>query len=52
MQLHLFHAEGELVYAGPAAEVLPYFEKLGHKCPEHFNPAGALLVCCAQPSCG
>ncbi|KAI7845221.1 hypothetical protein COHA_001265 [Chlorella ohadii] len=32
-------AEGELVYAGPAAEVLPYFEKLGHKCPEHFNPA-------------
>ena len=35
------HAEGELVYAGPAAEVLPYFEKLGHKCPEHFNPAGA-----------
>ncbi|KAL4432817.1 hypothetical protein ABPG77_008143 [Micractinium sp. CCAP 211/92] len=32
-------AEGELVYAGPAAEVLAYFKGLGHICPEHYNPA-------------
>ncbi|KAL4458091.1 hypothetical protein ABPG75_012956 [Micractinium tetrahymenae] len=32
-------AEGELVYAGPASEVLSHFQGLGHTCPEHYNPA-------------
>lgn len=32
-------AEGELVYDGPATEVLPHFQALGHSCPEHYNPA-------------
>lgn len=32
-------AEGELVYSGPAADALPYFEQHGHTCPQHYNPA-------------
>ncbi|KAL7604743.1 hypothetical protein Lser_V15G15029 [Lactuca serriola] len=32
--------EGELVYAGPAAdEPLTYFSKFGYLCPDHVNPA-------------
>lgn len=32
--------EGELVYAGPAAdEPLTYFSKFGYLCPDHINPA-------------
>jgi len=30
---------GRTVYIGPTKGVLPYFESLGFKCPEHVNPA-------------
>ena len=32
-------SEGRLIYFGPREDVLPYFRKLGHACPAHFNPA-------------
>lgn len=32
-------SEGQLIYFGPAQEGLSYFDKLGHHCPEHYNPA-------------
>lgn len=32
-------SEGQMLYTGPAKDALPYFEELGHKCPEHYNPA-------------
>ncbi|XP_024394887.1 ABC transporter G family member 7 [Physcomitrium patens] len=33
-------SSGAVVYAGPAADhALKYFADLGHKCPEHTNPA-------------
>lgn len=32
-------SEGRLIYFGARKDVLPYFEKLGHTCPAHFNPA-------------
>ncbi|GAB4820462.1 hypothetical protein N2152v2_007508 [Parachlorella kessleri] len=32
-------SEGELVYSGPANEVLDYFAAQGYNCPEHYNPA-------------
>lgn len=35
----LLLAGGREVYHGPADGMLPYFESLGHSCPEHYNPA-------------
>ena len=32
-------SEGRMLYSGPADEALPYFEELGHECPQHYNPA-------------
>lgn len=32
-------AKGQLVYFGEASQALAYFENLGYKCPEHYNPA-------------
>lgn len=32
-------SEGRMLYSGPAAQALSYFEQLGHKCPQHYNPA-------------
>ncbi|KAI8477255.1 MAG: P-loop containing nucleoside triphosphate hydrolase protein [Monoraphidium minutum] len=34
---------GGVVYQGPAAEALAYFEDAGHKCPELTNPADFLM---------
>jgi len=36
-------SQGEVVYHGPRAEVLEYFEKFGHVCEQHDNPADFLL---------
>lgn len=32
-------SEGRMLYSGPADQALPYFQQLGHKCPQHYNPA-------------
>lgn len=32
-------SEGRMLYSGPADQALPYFEDMGHKCPQHYNPA-------------
>ena len=32
-------SEGRMLYSGPADQALPYFEQLGHHCPQHYNPA-------------
>ncbi|GIL74117.1 hypothetical protein Vretifemale_4169 [Volvox reticuliferus] len=32
-------SEGQPVYSGPAREALDHFGRLGHVCPEHYNPA-------------
>ena len=32
-------SEGRMIYCGAREDVLPYFQKLGHECPAHFNPA-------------
>jgi len=32
-------SDGQLIYFGPAQEALAHFEKLGHVCPLHYNPA-------------
>jgi ABC-type multidrug transport system ATPase subunit len=32
-------SDGQLIYFGPAQEALTHFEKLGHTCPQHYNPA-------------
>ena len=29
---------GELVYCGPAQQLVPYFSNLGHLCPTYSNP--------------
>jgi ABC-type multidrug transport system ATPase subunit len=36
-------SEGYCLYYGPATEAVPYFGKLGYKCPNDFNPADFLL---------
>lgn len=35
--------EGEVVYAGEAAKMVPYFASLGYPCPKNFNPAEHVL---------
>jgi len=35
--------EGEVVYSGEAAEMVPYFAALGYPCPKNFNPAEHVL---------
>ena len=32
-------SEGQMLYSGAAKDALPYFEELGHECPQHYNPA-------------
>lgn len=32
-------SDGQMIYFGPAQEALAHFEKLGHICPQHYNPA-------------
>ena len=32
-------SEGRMLYSGPADQALSYFEQLGHRCPQHYNPA-------------
>ena len=32
-------SEGQMLYSGAASDALPYFEEMGHKCPQHYNPA-------------
>lgn len=33
-------SEGQPLYSGPAGqEVLDHFAALGHRCPDHYNPA-------------
>eukprot|EP00798_Chlamydomonas_sp_ICE-L_P023416 gene23416-30690_t len=44
----LFHnllllKRGRIMYQGPAAEAVAHFEKLGHTCPPHENPADHLM---------
>ena len=34
---------GNVVYWGPRSEILDYFESIGHRCPEHTNPAEFIL---------
>ena len=34
---------GHTVYAGNASDMVPYFDELGYKCPEHANPADFTL---------
>lgn len=34
---------GHVVYAGQASSMVPYFDNLGYKCPEHANPADFTL---------
>jgi ABC-type multidrug transport system ATPase subunit len=39
----LLLSEGQTMYFGPAREAVGYFERLGHSCPQHFNPADFFL---------
>lgn len=39
----LLLSEGKSIYFGPANRVLSYFELLGYRCPEHYNPADFYL---------
>jgi hypothetical protein len=39
----LLAKEGHVVYSGQASEMVQYFDDLGHKCPEHANPADFTL---------
>lgn len=39
----LLLTEGHMVYFGRAREAAAYFEGLGFRCPEHFNPADFFL---------
>lgn len=32
-------ADGHMIYNGPTKDVVPYFAKLGYKCPKYTNPA-------------
>jgi len=36
-------AEGDVVYFGKAANAIPYFDKIGFKCPPYRNPADYLI---------
>jgi hypothetical protein len=37
-------ADGQVMYHGPAKEVVPYFQARGLSCPENFNPADFLFT--------
>ncbi|RKP12959.1 P-loop containing nucleoside triphosphate hydrolase protein [Piptocephalis cylindrospora] len=37
-------ANGEIMYAGPADQVVPYFGARGYPCPRHSNPADFLFM--------
>jgi len=39
----LLLADGKAIYWGPPSEVVPYFTRLGHEFPHHYNPADWLL---------
>ncbi|EWC46649.1 hypothetical protein DRE_04136 [Drechslerella stenobrocha 248] len=39
----LLASGGNVVYSGPSAEILSYFESLDHICPTHTNPADFAL---------
>eukprot|EP01102_Stenamoeba_stenopodia_P021037 TRINITY_DN8378_c0_g1_i1.p1 TRINITY_DN8378_c0_g1~~TRINITY_DN8378_c0_g1_i1.p1 ORF type:complete len:700 (-),score=167.09 TRINITY_DN8378_c0_g1_i1:40-2139(-) len=39
----LLMCEGNMVYYGPAKEVVSYFSRLGHECPINYNPADFML---------
>jgi len=39
----LLLASANVIYFGSAAEVIPYFETTGYKCPIHYNPADFIL---------
>jgi ABC-type multidrug transport system ATPase subunit len=37
-------AEGQVLYHGPVANMVPYFATLGYTCPNNFNPADFLFL--------
>jgi hypothetical protein len=39
----LLLSEGRLMFFGPVAQALSYFNSLGYECPQHFNPADYYL---------
>ena len=41
-------ADGHMVYNGPSKEVVPYFAKLGYKCPKYTNPAEFIRTSCSS----
>ena len=41
--LTLLTSGGKVAYCGPVAHVLTYFERMGHACPTHHNPAEFLI---------
>jgi len=41
--LTLLTSGGKVAYCGPVAHVLRYFERIGHTCPTHHNPAEFLI---------
>ena len=41
--LTLLTSGGKVAYCGPVAHVLKYFERMGHACPTHHNPAEFLI---------
>ena len=41
--LTLLTSGGKVAYCGPVAHVLRYFERIGHACPTHHNPAEFLI---------
>jgi ABC-type multidrug transport system ATPase subunit len=39
----IFLARGKVVYQGPPSGIREYFDKLGHKCPQDYNPADFVM---------
>mmetsp|Transcript_21903 Transcript_21903/g.51184 ORF Transcript_21903/g.51184 Transcript_21903/m.51184 type:complete len:621 (-) Transcript_21903:96-1958(-) len=39
----IFLAKGSVIYQGPPSGIRAYFTKLGHECPEDYNPADFVM---------
>ncbi|KIV85835.1 hypothetical protein PV11_01490 [Exophiala sideris] len=39
---------GEVAYTGPTSSMLDYFQRMGHECPQHQNPADFVLDLVSQ----
>lgn len=42
-KVYLMAEGGRVAYFGPAREAVPYFSRLGSRCPRYYNPADFLL---------